>query len=82
MQSSCYLHDLPIQIAQCPYDDLAEVARSRYSDCAIVVYVHGFKRPSMFIFDALLNRASKSCDVKSCYEEASVFVEHGPNVWH
>ena len=25
-------------------------------------------------FDALLNRASKTCDVKSCYEEASVFL--------
>ena len=30
--------------------------------------------------DAHLNRASKSCDDKSCYEEASVFVEHGPKV--
>ena len=28
--------------------------------------------PCSFL-DALLNRASKSCDVKSCYEEASVF---------
>ena len=37
-------------------------------------YVHGFKRLSMFILDALLNRASKSCDVKSCYEEACVFL--------
>ena len=25
-------------------------------------------------FDALLNRASKSCDVKSCCKEASVFL--------
>ena len=36
-------------------------------------YVHGFKRPSMFIFLFLLNCISKSCDHKSCYEEASVF---------
>ena len=43
---------LTSQIARCPYDDLAEVARSRYADCAIVVYyVHEFKRPSMFILD-------------------------------
>ena len=28
---------LTAQIARCPYDDLAEVARSRYADCAIVV---------------------------------------------
>ena len=27
----------PYIIARCPYDDLAEVARSRYADCAIVV---------------------------------------------
>ena len=37
VQSSCYLHDLPILVARCPYDDLAEVVRSRYADCAIVV---------------------------------------------
>ena len=37
------------------------------------MYVHGFKRPSMFILDAHLNCASKSCVDKSCYEEASVF---------
>ena len=41
VQSSCYLHDLPIEIARCPYDDLAEVAKSRryadHADCAIVV---------------------------------------------
>ena len=36
-------------------------------------YVHGFKRPSMFIFGLHLNCVSKSCDHKSCYEEASVF---------
>ena len=29
--------------------------------------------PCSFL-DALLNRASKSCDDKSCYEEASVFL--------
>ena len=30
-----------------------------------------------------LNCDSKSkCDHKSCYEEASVLVEHGPNVWN
>ena len=28
---------LTSQIARCPYDDLAEVARSRYADCQIVV---------------------------------------------
>ena len=28
---------LTSQIARCPYDDLAEVARSRYADCAIVI---------------------------------------------
>ena len=28
---------LTSQIALCPYDDLAEVSRSRYADCAIVV---------------------------------------------
>ena len=36
-------------------------------------YVHGFKRLSMFIFAFHLNYVSKSCDHKSCYEEASVF---------
>ena len=36
-------------------------------------YLHGFKRPSMFIFGFHLNCVSKSCDHKSCYEEASVF---------
>ena len=36
-------------------------------------YVHGFKRPSMFIFGFHVNCVSKSCDHKSCYEEASVF---------
>ena len=36
--------------------------------------------PCSFL-DAHLNRVSKSCDDKSCYEEASVFVEHGPKVW-
>ena len=42
---------LTSQIARCPYDDLPEVARSRYADSAIVVYyVYEFKRPSMFIF--------------------------------
>ena len=37
------------------------------------MYVHGFKRPSMFIFGFYLNCVSKSCDHKSFYEEASVF---------
>ena len=36
-------------------------------------YVHGVKRPSMFIFGFHLNCVSKSCDYKLCYEEASVF---------
>ena len=43
-------------------------------------YVHGFRRLSMFIFAFHLNYVSKSCDHKSCYEEASVLVEHGPKV--
>ena len=37
-------------------------------------YVHGFERPSMFIFGFHLNCVSKSCDHKSCNEEASVVV--------
>ena len=36
-------------------------------------YMHGCKRPSMLIFGFHLNCVSKSCDHKSCYEEASVF---------
>ena len=36
----------------------------------------------MFIFAFHLNYVSKSCDHKSCYEEASVSVEHGPKVWN
>ena len=44
-------------------------------------YVHGFKRPSIFIFGFHLNCVSKLCDHKSCYEEASL-VEHGPKVWN
>ena len=31
--------------------------------------------------DVHLNRVSKLCDDKSCYKEASVFVEHGSKVW-
>ena len=38
-------------------------------------YSHGFKRPPMFIFGFHLNCVSKSCDHKSCYEEASVLVD-------
>ena len=45
-------------------------------------YVHGFKRPSMFIFGFHLNCVSKSCDHKSSYEEASILVEHGPKEWN
>ena len=45
-------------------------------------YVHGFKRLSMFIFTFHLNCVFKLCDHKSCYEEASVLVEHGPEVWN
>ena len=45
-------------------------------------YVLGFKGLSMFIFAFHLNCVSKSCDHKSCYEEASVLVEHGPKVWN
>ena len=70
---------LTSQIARCPYDVLAEVARSRYADCAIVVYyVHEFKRPSMFIFrytfhiHVIANRAMK---------RLVLLVEHGPKVW-
>ena len=36
-------------------------------------YVHGFKQLCMFIFAFHLNYVSKSCDHKSCYEEASFF---------
>ena len=36
-------------------------------------YVHVFKRLSMFVFAFYLNYVSKSCDHKSCYEEASGF---------
>ena len=43
-------------------------------------YVHGFKRLSMFIFAFHLNYISKSCDHKSCYEEASVLVEQGQGI--
>ena len=70
---------LTSQIARCPYDDLAEVARSPYADCAIVVYyVHKFKRPCMFIFrytfqsHVIANRAMK---------RLVLIVEHGPKVW-
>ena len=45
-------------------------------------YVHEFKRLSMFIFAFHLNCVLKLCDHKLCYEEASVFVEHGPKVWN
>ena len=34
----------------------------------------------MLIFGYTFKRVSKSCDDKSCYEDASVFVEHGPKV--
>ena len=44
--------------------------------------VHGFQRPSMFIFGFHLNFVSNSCDHKSYYAEASVLVEHGPKVWN
>ena len=37
-------------------------------------YVHGFKWPSMFIFRFNMNCVSKSCDHKSCCEEASIFI--------
>ena len=69
---------LTSQIARCPYDDLAEVARSRYADCAIdVYYLHEFKRPSMFIFGytfqshVIANRAMN---------RLVFFVEHGPKI--
>ena len=70
---------LTSQIARCPYDDLAEVARSRYADCAIVVcYVHEFKWSSMLIFrytfqsHVIANRTMK---------RLVVLVEHSPKVW-
>ena len=44
-------------------------------------YVHGFKWPSMIIFGFHLNCVSKSCDHKSCYEEASVFSWNG-TAWY
>ena len=37
-------------------------------------------QPCSFL-DTHLNCVSKSCDHTSCYEEASVLVEHGPKVW-
>ena len=45
-------------------------------------YVHEFNLQFMFIFAFYLNCVSKSCNHKSCYEEASVLVEHGPKVWN
>ena len=45
-------------------------------------YVHGLKRLSMFTFAFHLNCVLKLCDHKSCYEGASVLVEHGPKVWN
>ena len=70
---------LTSQIARCTCDDLAEVARSRYADCAFVIYyVHESKRLSMFIFrytfqsHVIANRAMK---------RLVLLVEHGPKVW-
>ena len=37
VQSLCYLHDLLILIARCPYDDLAEVTRSRYINVLLIM---------------------------------------------
>ena len=45
-------------------------------------YVHGLKRPFMFIFGFHLNCVSKSCDHKSCFEETNTLVEHGPKIWN
>ena len=45
---------------------------------SMCIYLNG--HPSLFS-DVHLDRVSKSCDDKSCYEEAGVFVEHGPKVW-
>ena len=45
-------------------------------------YVHEFKQLSMFNFGFNLNCVSKSCDHKSCYDEASVLVENGTKVWN
>ena len=36
----------------------------------------------LFMFAFHLNYVSKSYDHKSCYEEASVLVEHVPMVWN
>ena len=52
----------PLEIARCPYDDLADVARSRYPDCAIVIDLNS--HPCSFL-DTHLNCVSKSCDHKS-----------------
>ena len=70
---------LTSQIARYPYDDLAEVARSRYADFAIVVYyVHEFKRPSMFIF----RYTFQSHVIANHVMKRLVFlVEHGPKLW-
>ena len=78
MQSSCYLHDLPIYSHDAPTMTLRKSqgvsALTMQLSCK---YVLG----PCSILDAHLNRFSKECDVKSCYVEASVFVEHGPKIW-
>ena len=66
VQSSCYLLDRTMTSRKSQGVGTLTVQLS----CN---YVHGFKRPSMFIFGFHLNCVSKSCDHKSCYEEASVF---------
>ena len=76
VHSSCYLHDLPIYIYK-SHDARAMTLWKWQGAGTLTVqlscnYVHGFKRPSMFIFGFHLNCVLKSCDHKSCYEEASV----------
>ena len=78
VQSSCYLHDFPIKSQDARTMALRKSQGVRMLTVQLSCnYVHGFKRPSMFIFGL-----QKSCDHKSCYEEASVLVEHGPKVWN
>ena len=55
---------LTSQIARCPYDDLAEVARVVTLTVQLSFnYVHDFKRPSMFIFGNTFSHVIVLCDI-------------------
>ena len=86
VQSSCYLHDLSINARTMTLRLSYDIRKVSVKLCFVKSqgvgtltvqlscnYVHRFKRLSMFIFAFHLNCVSKSCDHKSCYEEASVF---------